>query len=153
MPTIDLTVGGTTGYPDHAARKSYVVEREVDFSEAANALAQNDVAQLINIPAGSWVALVHWEVKTVEGVAATFDLGDVTDPNGYTPGGAADANALGSGVSGPVVLAEALPNTVIGYSAGKYYAAADTIDLTAIAAGGLDTAAVIKVTAHIINMN
>jgi hypothetical protein len=31
-----------------------------------------------------------------------------------------------------LVLAEAAPNTVLGYSNGKYYAAADTIDIKTI---------------------
>ena len=106
------------------------IKQTLDTS--VNNLALNDVANLIPIPANSFVALVRYEVTTVEGGVATFEVGDGADTNGFAD--AIDANALGEGASGPVSLTEGAPNTVTGYSGGKYYATADTIDLKALAA-------------------
>ncbi len=63
-----------------------------------------------------------------EGGALTVDLGDGTTPAGFVSN--ANGNSAGAeGVSAPVVLTEGTPNTVTGYSGGKYYAAGDTVDL------------------------
>lgn len=118
------------------------IKQTLDTS--VNNLALNEVAQLIPVPANSFVALVRHEVTTVEGGAATFEVGDGSDTNGY--GNAINANALSVDASGPISLVEGTPNTIAGYSGGKYYSAADTIDLKALAA--MD-AAVVEVEAII----
>ena len=123
MPTYDLTKGGATQHmrSDPAMIKANF---EIDFSDQAYASA--DVLQLINIPAETFVHRVKYKVETVEGGTLTFDIGDETDPNGFIA--AANGNALGSGAN-VLALTEGTPNVVTGYSNGKYYSAADTLDM------------------------
>ena len=81
------------------------------------------------------VLAVGLDVTTVEGGTLTIDVGDGTDPDGFLDG--VNGNAAAS-YSTSLVLAEAAPNTVTGYSNGKYYSAADTIDVKTVNAA--DTA-------------
>ena len=144
MATVDLSQGSAYEMDSGASARSFVVKRVLDC--AKNNLGAGDVAQLIKVPAGCVVERVRWAVTTVEGGTLTFDIGDGADADGYIDG--ANGNALGSGASA-LALADGTPNTVVGYSGGKYYAANDTIDLTAVNAAD---AAVIEVTAHIVDM-
>lgn len=139
MATINLTVGTADALPAIALPGPILVEREYDASKQNAAAA--DVLQLINVPKKSWVHFVQWEVTKVQGGAATFDLGDGDTAAGYESN--ADANVLGSGISGPVAgyvntsdagVAQDAFTLSPAYSGGKYYSAADTIDLTADAA-------------------
>jgi len=139
MPTYDLTKGGSTQHmrSDPAMIKA---EFEIDFSSQAYSAA--DVLQLINIPAETFVHRVKYKVETVEGATLTFDIGDETDVDGFIDG--ANGNALGSGVNA-LALTEGTPNTVTGFSNGKYYSAADTLDLLLI-----NDAATAKITGVVI---
>lgn len=112
------------------------------FDASVQNLAQNDIAQLIDVPANSFVHAVRWEVTTVEGAARNFALGDGADTDGYVA--TTTGNTLAEGCSAPPTLTEGAPNTITGLTGGKYYAAADTIDLLAVTSGGL-TAMVIDV--------
>jgi hypothetical protein len=93
----------------------------------AAALASGDVLEVIPVPAKSLVMRVGYDVTTAEGATATFDLGDGSDADGFLND--VDLNAVGSGVMA-LALTEGTPNTITGYSNGKYYSAADTIDVT-----------------------
>ena len=93
------------------------------------ALAGGDVLTALHIPAKTMVLAVGLDVTTAEGGTLTIDVGDGSDPDGFLDGVA--GNAVGS-FSTSLVLAEAAPNTVTGYSNGKYYAAADTIDVVTV---------------------
>lgn len=114
--------------------KTTLLERTLDFAQIAayrasaglTALAQNDIYELFNVPAKTLVLRVGYDVTTVEGATATFSLGDGSDDNGYLD--AISLNSVASGVM-TLTLAEAAPNTVAAYSGGKYYSAADTIDM------------------------
>jgi len=141
MATIDRTADskGTLGDPK-------VVTKTLDCN--VDNLAQNDIAQLIDVPANTYVLMVRWEVETVEGGARNFAIGDGSDTDGFVP--TTSANSLASGAMA-LALAEAAPNTVGGYTNGKYYAAADTIDLLAVTADGL-TGAKITVSALMVTM-
>jgi hypothetical protein len=92
----------------------------------AAALASGDVLEVIPVPAKSLVMRVGYDVTTAEGAVATFDLGDGSDTDGYLND--VDLNTVASGVMA-LTLATGTPNTVAGYSNGKYYSAADTIDV------------------------
>lgn len=148
MATFNLAIGGSTAYPAADSRKTFVITKT--FDATVQPLAQNDIAQLINIPANTWVSLVRWEVKTVEGAARNFSIGDGVNASGFIA--STSGNTLAEGVSGPVSLTEGAPNTVTGFSGGKYYPVADTLDLTAVTAGGL-TACKIDVTIVMTNLN
>ncbi len=93
----------------------------------ATALASGDVLEVIPVPAKSLVMRVGYDVTTAEGATATFDLGDGSDADGYLND--VDLNSVASGVMA-LALTEGTPNTISGYSNGKYYSAADTIDIT-----------------------
>jgi hypothetical protein len=54
------------------------------------------------------------------------DVGDGSAASGYLSN--INANAVGSHCSA-LALTEGAPNTITGYSGGKYYSAADTIDV------------------------
>lgn len=114
-------VGGSNaaGYPANT-----VLVGEYDASKRAP-LAAADVVQLIDIPAGTLVHAVVYEVVTAD-ATQTFNIGDGTDVDGYV---AAASAALGSGKgAGALIVA-----------GGTYYAAADTIDLEVPATKALDT--------------
>lgn len=116
------------------------------FDATEQNLDQNETVALIDIPAKSYVLKVFWEVQTVEGAARNFAIGDGDDPDGYIA--STSGNSLASGASN-LALTTGTPNTVTGYSNGKYYSAADQLDLLAVTSGGL-TGIKIKVSALII---
>lgn len=140
MATYDLTVG--SGVPALAEWREFIAEATFDAS--VQNLAQNDVAQLIAVPAKTLITGVFWEIETVEGASRNFAIGDGSDTDGYIT--TTTANSLATGASG-LSLTEGTPNTVTGYSDGKYYSAADTIDVLAVTSGGL-TACKLRVIAR-----
>jgi hypothetical protein len=138
MATKNLTLGGTTALPAFAAGLKRI-SNTIDFSKAANTTADGDVAQVLNIPAGCLVLAAGWEIVKAEGGAAAGTYGDGADVDGYH--GTFNGNATaGTVVVSTLALAEAAPNTVSGYTAGKLYATADTIDL--VTTNALDAAIV-----------
>ncbi|MEA4857904.1 MAG: hypothetical protein AAGU21_01035 [Solidesulfovibrio sp.] len=142
MATYDLTTGGNGALPVTKLNRHFVIDKTLDCSKRN--LAAGDVAQLLNIPAKTTVKCLFYEVLTPEGAAVTFTAGDGADPDGFLAG--INGNAAGSGVTS-LALTEGTPNTVSGYSAGKYYAAADTIDLVS---GGTATKCVIRIAAEVV---
>lgn len=140
MATYDLTVG--SGVPALAEWREFIAEATFDAS--VQNLAQNDVAQLIAVPAKTLITGVFWEIETVEGASRNFAIGDGSDTDGYIT--TTTANSLATGASG-LSLTEGTPNTITGYSNGKYYSAADTIDVLAVTSGGL-TACKLRVIAR-----
>lgn len=124
----NLTVGGTLGATVAGLNKHFVIKNTVDFSIAANALGAAEVGEVLNIPAGFFVLKAGHVVHTPEGAAAAGTLGDGSDVDGYLTN--SNLNAAAAQMSS-LALTEGTPNTVAGYSGGKYYAAADTIDYVA----------------------
>lgn len=121
--TFDLTDSATKlPFTGSGAQKFFVLEKEVDCS--VNNLGAGDTAQVLHIPAGTYVQQVQIEVSTVEGGTATVDVGS-TDTDGWIDGANINAatNAVGAGAY---------------VSAGLLYTAADTIDV--LANNALDTA-------------
>lgn len=106
-----------------------LAKQELDFS-ATNAAA-SDVVQAVNIPAGAFVLAVWIYINTAEGGVATADIGDGADPNGFDD--AVNFNAAAGTVT------KALQGTDA-YAVGKYYSAADTVDI--VPDNALDTAIV-----------
>lgn len=114
----------TAALPWEGARKCYVIEKTIDCS--VNELGSGDTAELLAIPAGTFVSAVFTDVTTAEGSAATVTVGDGTDPNGWATSANVNAVAVTWG-------AGAYPTAM-----GKLYSAADTIDIVTSAA--FDTA-------------
>jgi hypothetical protein len=101
-----------------------------------SAVALNDVTQLLSIPAGAFVFNVVAKVLTVEGGTCTFDIGDDATVDGYLDG--VDGNTEAHSASFTADTTEA-------FGAGKYYTAANTIDLKLIS--GTAAAVVVAVSA------
>jgi hypothetical protein len=125
----------SAGFPAHGLNRFHFVEVELDFAAiaaarlaaGATALAATDVLEVIPIPAKTHVLKVGADVITAEGATLTLDVGDGDDPDGWLDG--INANTV-AGYVPTTILAAATPDAVIGYGfAGKYYAAADTIDV------------------------
>lgn len=138
-----LTVSNSTSIARKVKMGSTkVLEAEIDFALTANVMAQNDVAEVIAIPANSLVHAIFWEVTRVEGAARNFAIGDGSDTDGFIT--TTSANSLADGASAFAATlggtgAAADPVVVTGYSGGKFYTAADTIDVLAVTSGGLTT--------------
>ena len=147
---------GSAAYPAKGGDRWSFYEVEIDLAAiatarsaaGATALAANDVLEVIPLPAGSWVQRVGVTVTTAEGEAGTLDIGDGSDVDGYIDG--MDFNATGTSTNS-LVLTEAAPNTVLGYSNGKHYTSADTIDVKFLTA--TPTAAVFRVWALVLDTN
>lgn len=108
--TQDLTVGGTVGYPYSRAGMCFTLIASNDFATTTGAV--NDVIQMINIPADTYVQNVQAEVVAM-GATLTFDVGDGTTTNQYHT--QLDGN----------VTTNTMPATTV----AKYYTSADTIDV------------------------
>lgn len=88
-----------------------------------------DVLQLFDIAIGERVDFVALQVVVIEDSTLTLNAGDGADVNGYIV--AANAETLGWNDS-DIALAS---GAFVGYSRGKLYAAADTLDVILSAAG------------------
>jgi hypothetical protein len=138
MANIDLTLGGSTGVSETAARKQIVFSNTIDFSgthlvsgvSTSNNLLSTDIGRLLNIPAKFWMHTFGIRLDTVEGGTATAVFGDGADPNGWLATAVdLDGTADDFFQSGKI-LAAATPDTFLDlYHPGKYYTAADTIDI------------------------
>ena len=82
------------------------------------ALTSADVLEVIRVPANTLVTNVALNVTTAEGGTLTVDVGDGDNPDGYLDGVNANATAAYLTVAGTDA-----------FEAGKYYTAADTIDI------------------------
>ena len=82
------------------------------------ALTSADVLEVIRVPANTLVTHVALNVTTAEGGTLTVDVGDGADPDGYLDGVNANTTAAYLTVAGTDA-----------FEAGKYYTAADTIDV------------------------
>lgn len=121
MTTYTDSIGFNKGeacYPAFGGQRWSFVDVELDLpaivaarAEAGvTALAAADVLQVIPVPANTLVVNVGVQVTTVEGEAATIDVGDGDTPSGYFND--LDYNALSHTVA-----------------TGKFYSTADTIDV------------------------
>ena len=128
--TFDKTEGGTLELPCNEAGYNFTLRRKYDCKTAAlggdGNVVSGDTLQMLNIPEDGKVEKVVILMTTVEGGTLTVDVGDGSDTDGFLDG--ANLNAAATKIN-TLLLTEAAPNTVLGYSDGKLYAAADTIDM------------------------
>ena len=106
------------------------------FDASKRNLAAADVAAVLNIPANTLVHQLMYKVMTAD-ASQTLNVGDGADVDGFLA--AVDVGTLGNSGATVVALTEGTPNTVTGYSLGKFYAAADTIDIEVPSGKSLDT--------------
>jgi|PlaIllAssembly_1097288.scaffolds.fasta_scaffold27725_3 hypothetical protein len=98
-------------------------------------LASTNVIELITIPAGTFVEAVFYRVLTAD-AGVGIDVGDGTDPNGWIAD--ADVGTAGNIGMGLGAYAVATPGSQTA-TIGKYYSAADTIDLYCVSGDAYDT--------------
>lgn len=142
---IGYNMGSTAGFPAKGLNRVSRMAVELDFAAitaarlaaGATALGAADILTVLSIPAKTKVLAAGIDVTVAEGGTLTLDLGDGSDADGYLDG--VDGNTVAS-YANALVMVEAAPNTILGYSNGKYYSAADTIDLVTVNAA--DTAVV-----------
>lgn len=136
MATYNVAEGGNVALPAIGFSDSAKIEVVVDFAKINPGVGTvaGDIIQALNVPAGKYTVISGYEVIEPSTVLADFDLGDAATPNGYIAN--ASALALGKGVSAPITatvdassVSTAEPVVFAGYSTGKYYPAADTINL------------------------
>jgi len=151
MPTYTDSLGfqkGTTAtYPDKGTNATTMVSIDLDMAAitaarsvaGATALADGDVLEVIRIPAKTSVLAVGLDVTKAEGGTCTIDVGDGDDPDGYL-----------DGVNANTVASYATLDGSTGYATGRYYAAADTIDVLFVNAAD---AAVMRVWALLVDCN
>tara|TARA_R100001510_G_scaffold51345_1_gene51098 strand:+ start:699 stop:1157 length:459 start_codon:yes stop_codon:yes gene_type:complete len=82
------------------------------------ALTGSDILEVIRVPANTLVTNVALNVTTAEGGTLTIDVGDGDNPDGYLDGVNGNATAAYLTVAGTDA-----------FEAGKFYTAADTIDV------------------------
>lgn len=134
MATITSFISGQVEKADLNGRV-VIAENKLDFS-VTNAGA-SDVVQALKIPANALVDEVWVIVRTAEGGTSTATVGDGDAAAGW------DASTNLNATAGTVT--SALEGTDA-YAVGKFYSAADTIDLT-LSANAVD-AAIITVCAR-----
>jgi hypothetical protein len=147
MATIDLRKDGTTGFAGHRPR-SGVVYRKLSVSTAnynngtsntgfmLNAAAAGDVVQILNIPAGCYVADLRVEVLTAG--TGTISVGDSSSGTVYVSA----QSCASTGFIGTMA------------ATSKFYSAASDIRITFASANDGVTASqtpVIKVTALLVD--
>lgn len=127
--TLTNTVGGF-GFPHNASGQAYLLQaKTLDLSTLS--VASNDTVKVINIPANSMVLSVQYRVSeaTSTNNAVTFDVGDAANAAGYASN-ISTTNAAGWQASNFAATAATTGVvTVTGYTAGKFYAANDTINV------------------------
>jgi hypothetical protein len=147
-----MTGSGVNAYPADLAGL-YAVQATLDFTEinSGSGTVQNDIVQLIQIPANTLVLGVSFSVTTASSNMTDFDIGDGTTTDGYIDG--ASMATVNDGCSWVTTFNEAAPNTTLdGMSLGKFYTAADTIDLKQNTNATVVTG-VLKVKAVMIDLN
>lgn len=128
--TYEYRTGQGNGLAAYRGPGCYAPQRRIKFADIAaqrtalglTALAQNDVLKIIHIPAFVFVHLVTVQVITAEGEAVTVGVGDSAAAAGFMA--TFDLNTVGVGSS----AATAANSVAVG--GGKFYAAADAIQLT-----------------------
>lgn len=127
MATFTTYTDGSNIASSATAAASFPMQTTIEgtFDASRRNLAAEDVATLIDIPAGTFVHKVFIHVITAD-ASQTLNVGDGADPDGYVAAadvGTADTRAMGAGA----------------FAAGKFYTAADTIDLEVPATMAFDT--------------
>jgi hypothetical protein len=144
---------GVEAYPAKMCG-TYAIDGVVDFStvNGTTGTVQNDVITVLQIPANTLVLGVAYKTTTVSANLADVDIGDGAVTDGYVDG-LDMTTSLKDGCSWVTTFNEAAPNTTAdGMSLGKFYTAADTIDLKQNTNATIKTG-VIKVRAICISAN
>lgn len=133
MATDDLTVADVTSAC--GLDRFVVIENEVDLG--ANATPTGEVIQCVTVPAGHYVINVACEITEAMGLVATATVGDGAGADSW------DASINLNATAGTYTVGAGGTDTYV--TAGKFYSAADTIDLTCTIAAGPASAGKVRV--------
>ena len=94
---------GTAAYPEKGSRATTMLSIDLDMvaitaarsAAGATALADNDILEVIRVPAKTLVLAVGLDVTTAEGGTCTIDVGDGATVDGYLDG--VNANTVTTG--------------------------------------------------------
>jgi flagellar biogenesis protein FliO len=153
MATYSVMTG--SGVDAYAAEQSgvYSVTATLDFTKinGGAGTVQNDIVQLIQVPANTLVLGVFFKSATASANMTDLDIGDGATTDGYIDG--ASMATVNDGCSWVTTFNEAAPNTTAeAFSLGKFYTTADTIDLKQNTNATVKTG-VLKVKALMIDCN
>lgn len=145
--SLGFNKGTTATYPDKGTNATTMISVDLDMAAitaaraaaGATALADNDILEVIRVPAKTLVLAAGLDVTTAEGGTCTIDVGDGDTVDGFL-----------DGVNANTVASYASSGNGEAYEMGKYYAAADTIDVKFINAAD---AAVMRVWALLVDCN
>lgn len=132
MSTITDFVKGA-GLPAIGSGRCYRLHNVLDFSQKGAVL--NDLVEVFNIPAGSFVHKVRVKVTTAQGATCTAKVGDAADDDAFIASANLNSTATDTVGAGTEEAA-----------AGKFYPAAAEIILKP---GHTVNAAVVEVTAFV----
>lgn len=140
MGTTDLTVG-SGAIPAQGVDKVYVIENTCSLV----GVATGEVLQCLDIKAKQFVFDVFVEIVTACGLTATATVGDADGANSWDASTNLNATAgtVTHGASGTDAYA----------TSGKYYSAADSIDLTCTITSGPCTAGSFKIFAIVADLS
>ena len=135
-----------TGAIANGKDRDYVMSRRVNLADAVTdfltpaggtAFGANDVLKVMNVPAKTWVKAVMVTVVTADTTVTDTDVGDGDNVDGYVDG---LSLATAGVVAGSILQTDTTVTTAysVPVGGGKYYLAADTIDVKLITAGGVD---------------
>ena len=131
--TIDDFVSGAPVYAPDSNNAVFVISNKLDFADIDNyangGVTTADVVQVLNVPAGMIVNAVGLRVNTAtatSSVTGVATVGDGSDPDGWITAWTIGASA--SGVSS--TYEDGIAGVYQTTDGGKYYSAADTIDVT-----------------------
>lgn len=123
MSTIDKTGGGVGARPHNSGVKSYVMSNTIDLTGVIP--VANDIYQALAIPANTLVMNVKVKFLTAMlGTSGTLDIGDGTTADGWDA--AIDAKTAAGTFTHSVIGTDTY---AVAAAQGKFYAAADTIDV------------------------
>lgn len=115
--TYNFTDGSISGQPkvnDTLPNSTGIFCRSniVDFANQSMDVSETDVAQIINIPADTWVLGIGLRIITSEGASAVMDIGSDLDVDQWYTGAATATGNLAT------------------TWAAEYFSAANTVDIT-----------------------
>lgn len=155
MATVTITpAAGSSNNPDKQAITPLMLRsRRIDFAEAyakkGSNLAASDVIEALTINAGELVVGCIAQVITAAGAAMTATVGDATDPDGFITSVTLNGTA-GTVTTTPGAYFQS-GTTPFAVTQGKYYSAADTLDL--VLGGTASNSGVVEITMLYYSLN
>lgn len=128
MALKDFALGGSVLVSEKDTPKFVLLQRTIDFGVTASSVVSGDTVQCLNVPAGFLAGGACLEVQTAEtsvsAATTKVQLGDGSDADGWLGTATADLSTIQTYITTSTVA-----YGIINNKKGKFYSAADTIDL------------------------